>query len=37
MFSIWRLYMEPAKKVSPDDNELVWDLATYFGPYFSEQ
>jgi hypothetical protein len=25
--------MEPATKVGPDDNELVYDRATYFGPY----
>ena len=34
MFLLWRSYMEPATKVSPDDNELVYDRAIYFGPYF---
>lgn len=37
MFFLWRSYMEPATKVSPDDNELLYDRAIYFGPYFSEQ
>ena len=35
MFFIFRSYMEPATKVSPDDNELLYDRAIYFGPYFS--
>jgi hypothetical protein len=34
MFFIFRSYMEPATKVSPDDNELLYDQAIYFGPYF---
>jgi hypothetical protein len=37
MFFIFRNYMEPATKVGPDDNELVYDRAIYFGPYFTEQ
>jgi hypothetical protein len=28
--------MEPAKKVSPDDNELVYDRAICFGLYFNQ-
>ena len=36
MFFIYRSYMEPATKVSPDDNELLYDQAIYFGPYFDE-
>ena len=36
MFFIFRNYMEPATKVGPDDNELVYDRAIYFGPYFNE-
>ncbi len=35
MFFIFRSYMEPATKVSPDDNELLYDQAIYFGPYFA--
>ena len=35
MFFLFRSYMEPATKVSPDDNELVYDKAIYFGPYFA--
>jgi hypothetical protein len=35
MFFIFRNYMEPATKVGPDDNELVYDRAIYFGPYFT--
>jgi len=34
MFFLFRNYMEPATKVSPDDNELLYDQAIYFGPYF---
>lgn len=34
MFLLWRSYMEPATKVSPDDNELVYDRAIYLVPYF---
>ena len=34
MFFIFRSYMEPATKVGPDDNELLYDRAIYFGPYF---
>jgi hypothetical protein len=36
MFFLWRSYMEPATKVSPDDNELLYDRAIYFGPYFNQ-
>jgi hypothetical protein len=32
MFFIFRSYMEPATRVSPDDNELLYDQAIYFGP-----
>lgn len=32
----WRTYVEPATNVGPDDNELLYDRAIYFGPYFSE-
>jgi hypothetical protein len=35
MFFLWRGYMEPATKVGADDNELVYDRAIYFGPYFT--
>ena len=34
VFVVFRGYMEPATAVSPDSNELVWDQAIYFGPYF---
>ena len=34
MFFIFRSYMEPATNVGPDDNELLYDRAIYFGPYF---
>jgi len=34
MFFIFRNYMEPATSVAPDDNELLYDRAIYFGPYF---
>ena len=37
MFFIFRSYMEPATKVAPDDNELLYDQAIYFGPYFTGQ
>jgi hypothetical protein len=37
MFFLWRSYMEPATNVSPDDNELLYDRAIYYGPYFTEQ
>jgi hypothetical protein len=37
VFVAFRNYLEPATAVSADSNELVWDRATYFGPYFSEQ
>ena len=37
MFFIFRSYMEPATLVSPDDNELLYDRAIYFGPYFAGQ
>jgi hypothetical protein len=33
MFFLFRSYMEPATNVSPDDNELLYDQAIYFGPY----
>ncbi len=36
LFVIFRAYMEPATKVAPDDNELVWDRAIYFGPYLTK-
>jgi len=36
MFFLFRSYMEPATNVSPDDNELLYDRAIYFGPYFEE-
>jgi len=29
--------VEPATKVGPDDNELLYDRTIYFGPYFTEQ
>jgi len=32
----WRVYVEPATNVGPDDNELLYDRAIYFGPYFPE-
>jgi hypothetical protein len=34
LFFLWRSYMEPATNVGPDDNELLYDRAIYFGPYF---
>ena len=37
MFFLWRSYMEPATKVGPDDNELVYDRAIYFGSHFAKQ
>ena len=37
LFFLWRSYMEPATNVGPDDNELLYDRAIYFGPYFEEQ
>jgi hypothetical protein len=37
MFFIFRSYMEPATKVAPDDNELLYDQAIYFGAYFTGQ
>ena len=37
MFFLWRSYMEPATNVGPDDNELLYDKAIYFGSYFTEQ
>jgi hypothetical protein len=33
----WRTYVEPATNAGPDDNELLYDRAIYFGPYFDEQ
>ena len=36
MFFLWRAYMEPATKSAPDDNELLYDRAIYFGKYFSQ-
>jgi hypothetical protein len=32
----WRSYVEPATNVGPDDNELLYDRAIYFGPYFTK-
>jgi hypothetical protein len=29
--------MEPATKSAPDDNELLYDRAIYFGPYFTKR
>jgi hypothetical protein len=37
VFVAFRNYMEPATAAAADSNELVWDRATYFGPYFSGQ
>jgi len=37
VFVAFRNYLEPATAASADSNELVWDRAIYFGPYFSEQ
>jgi hypothetical protein len=37
VFVAFRNYMEPATAFSADSNELLWDRATYFGLYFSEQ
>jgi len=36
MFFLFRSYMEPETLVAPDDNELLYDRAIYFGPYFSQ-
>jgi hypothetical protein len=36
VFVVFRGYMEPATAISPDSNELVWDRAIYFGPYFEQ-
>jgi hypothetical protein len=36
VFVVFRGYMEPATLVGPDDNELLYDRAIYFGPYFEE-
>ena len=36
MYVNWRTYVEPATDVGPDDNELLYDRAIYFGPYFTE-
>ena len=36
MFFLFRSYVEPKTNVSPDDNELLYDQAIYFGPYFQE-
>ena len=33
MFFLWRSYMEPGTNVGPDDNELLYDRAIYFGDY----
>ena len=35
LFFLRRSYMEPATNVGPDDNELLYDRAIYFGPYFA--
>ena len=32
MFLIFRSYMEPSTRVSPDDNELLYDQAIHFSP-----
>lgn len=37
IFFNWRIYLEPATDVGPDDNELLYDRAIYFGPYFKQQ
>ena len=37
MFFLFRSYREPATNVGPDDNELLYDRAIYFGPYFVVQ
>jgi hypothetical protein len=37
VFVAFRNYMEPATAASADSNELVWDQAIYFGPYFNGQ
>jgi hypothetical protein len=37
IFVNWRAYVEPATNVGPDDNELLYDRAIYFGPYNFEQ
>jgi hypothetical protein len=37
IFVNWRAYVEPSTNVGPDDNELLYDRAIYFGPYFTEQ
>ena len=37
MYINWRTYMEPATNVGPDDNEILYDRAIYFGPYEFEQ
>jgi len=33
MFFVFRSYLEPATLAGPDDNELLYDRAIYFGPY----
>jgi hypothetical protein len=37
VFVAFRNYMESATAASADSNELVWDRAIYFGPYFNGQ
>ncbi len=37
LFFLWRGYMEPATNIGPDDNELLYDRAIYFGPYFTRK
>ncbi len=37
VFVNWRTYMEPATNVGPDDNELLYDRAIYFGPNAAKQ
>jgi hypothetical protein len=37
VFVAFRNYLEPATAVAADSNELLWDRAIYFGPYFSAQ
>ena len=36
IFFLFRSYMEPSTLVAPDDNELLYDRAIYFGQYFNE-
>lgn len=36
LFFLFRSYMEPSTLVAPDDNELLYERAIYFGQYFNE-